>query len=303
MITFWRIIKAGFTNFVRNGVLSFASTTIMVLTLLTLSTFFILNVALTSGIEAIQNKIDVSAYLNDSAKEQQILELQNKLASLSEVKSVKFVSKDEALERYKIQNAGRKELLESLEGIDNPLPASLEVKVYDPAKLEQVTSVFDEDGAKELVRKVSYKENKVVIDKLFSATEFIKRIGIGATLVFGLVALIIVYNTIRIAIFSQKDDIEIMKLVGATNWFIRGPFIFEGVLYGVIATIISMLALSALLFYSGPAMNNYFGGVGVDTTNYLQSNVPMIFLMQLGIGILIGISSSLLALRKYLKLR
>ncbi len=303
MISIWRVIKAGFINFVRNGVLSFASTTIMVLTLLTLSIFFIVNVALTSGIEAIQNKIDISAYLNDTATEKQVLDLQNRIAALPEVKSVKYVSKDEALERYKIQNANKKELLDSLEGIENPLPASLEVKVYDPSKLDQMTAIFDQEGTKELVRKVSYKENKLVIDKLFKATQFIKNIGLAATAVFGMVALIIIYNTIRIAIFSQRDDVEIMKLVGATNWFIRGPFVLEGLMYGIIATIISMLALSVLLFYAGPAINNYFGDVGVDTTNYLRQNVPLIFAMQLGIGIFIGITSSLLALRKYLKLR
>ncbi len=301
MITMWRIIKAGFTNFVRNGVLSFASTTIMVLTLLSLSTFLIVNIALTTGIQAIQEKIDVSAYLNDTAKEEDILDLQKVIADSSDVKSVKYVSKDEALIRYKEQNKNNQKLLESLEGIDNPLPASLEVKVYDPAKLEQVTKVFEEDNYKGLIRKVSYKENKIVIDKLFSATEFIKKVGIGATTAFALITLIIVFNTIRIAIFSQKDDIEIMRLVGATNWFIRGPFILEGALYGIIATIITMISLAAILYYTGPSLTNYFGGVGSDVNSYLYNNVVVILLVQLGIGIIIGVTSSWLALRKYLK--
>jgi cell division transport system permease protein len=302
MIGFWRVIKNGILNFVRNGVLSFASTTIMVLTLLTLSVFFIVNIVLNTGIEAIQNKIDVSAYLQDTAKETQIIELQNKLASLSEVKSVKYVSKQEALERYKQQNVNNQKLLESLQGIDNPLPASLEVKVYDPSKLDLVTKTFDEDPYKPLVRKVSYKENKIVIDKLFSATEFIKKVGVGATIIFALVALVIVYNTIRIAIFSQSNDIEIMRLVGATNWYIRGPFVFEGALYGIIATIISMIALGAILFYTGPALGNYFGGVGTDVTSYLYDNAITILLLQLAIGVAIGVISSMLALRKYLKI-
>lgn len=301
MISVWRMLKAGFINFIRNGVLSFASTTIMVLTLLSLSIFLIVNVALTTGIKAIQEKIDISAYVNDTAKQEQVLELQNKLANLPEVRSVKYVSKDEALARYKEQNKNNPKLLESLEGIENPLPASLEVKVYDPSKLDQVTSVFDEKNFKPLVRKVSYKENKLVIDKLFKATEFIKKIGIVATSAFGFVAIIIVFNTIRIAIFSQKDDIEIMRLVGATNWFIRGPFILEGALYGIIATVITMIALAAILYYAGPALTSYFGGVGADVNSYLYNNVLLIFFAQLGIGITIGISSSWLALRKYLR--
>lgn len=302
MISFLRIVRNGFVNFIRNGVLSFASTTIMVLTLLTLSLFFITNIVLNTGIDAIQNKIDVSSYLQDTAKESEIIALQTKLASLSEVKSVKYVSKQEALERYKQQNANNQKLLESLQGIDNPLPASLEVKVYDPSKLDQVTKIFDEEQYKPLVRKVSYKENKIVIDKLFSATEFIKKVGIGATIVFALVALIIIYNTIRIAIFSQSNDIEIMRLVGATNWYIRGPFVMEGVLYGIIATVISMIALGAILYYTGPSLGNYFGGVGTDVTTYLYNNSITIFFLQLAIGILIGTASSMLALRRYLKI-
>lgn len=301
MITLYRILKQGLSNFVRNGVLSFASTTIMVLTLLSLSLFFIVNITLTAGIQSIQEKIDISAYLQDTASEAQIIDLQNKLAGVAEVRSVKYVSKDEALERYKKQNVNNPKLLESLNGIDNPLPASLEVKVYDPSKLDQVTRVFEEEANKPLVRKVSYKENKIVIDKLFKATEFIKKIGIVATSAFGAVTLVIVFNTIRIAIFSQRDDVEIMKLVGATNWFIRGPFILEGVLYGVIATMISMIALASILYYAGPALSTYFGGVGSNVTDYLNANTGLIFIIQLAIGILIGTTSSWFALRKYLK--
>jgi cell division transport system permease protein len=301
MITLYRILKAGFVNFIRNGVLSFASTTIMVLTLLCLSLFFIVNVALNTGIKTIQEKIDVSAYLDDSAKESQILDLQSNLANIPEVRAVKYVSKSEALDRYRTQNANNPKLLESLQGIDNPLPASLEIKVYDPSKLDQVTQVFDQDKYKPIVRKVSYKENKAVIDKLFSATNFIKKVGIGATTAFALVAIVIVFNTVRIAIFSQKDDIEIMRLVGATSWYIRGPFILEGALYGVIATIITMIALAAVLYYTGPALGNYFGGAGSDVTTYLYNNVWLIFGIQISIGILIGTLSSGLALRKYLK--
>lgn len=301
MITILRILKNGFLNFIRNGLLSFASTTIMVLTLLCFSLFFILNVALTTGIKAIQEKIDISAYLQDSAKEKQILDLQNDLANQSDVKTVKFVSKQEALERYKAQNTGNQKLLESLSDLDNPLPASLEVKVYNPEKLDSMTKIFEEDKYKPIVRKVSYKENKAVIDKLFRATEFIKKVGILATAAFGVVALIIIFNTIRIAIFSQRDDIEIMQLVGATNWYIRWPFIIEGALYGIIATIVSMIALAAILYYTGPTLSNYFGGVGSDISNYLYNNALAIFGTQLFVGVSIGMISSWLAMRKYLR--
>lgn len=301
MITMWRIIKNGFSTFVRNGVLSFASTTIMVLTLISLSTFFIINIALNTGISSIQEKIDLSAYLKDDAPEAEVLNLQTELASFSEVQTVKYVSKDEALSRYKEQNKNNPKLLESLEGLENPLPASIEVKVSDPQYIEKVAETFDKEPYKNLVTKVSYKENKVVIDRLVNATKFIQRIGILATSAFGIVSLIIIFNTIRIAVFSQKNDIEIMKLVGATNWFIRGPFVLEGALYGIIGTIISMIGLAAILYYATPAIGNYFGESGSGVTNYLYDNVWLIFGIQLVIGVLIGVVSSVLALNRYLK--
>jgi cell division transport system permease protein len=297
----WRIIKNGFSTFIRNGVLSFASTTVMVLTLLSLSTFFIINVALNTGIESVQEKIDLSAYLMDEAPEEQVLLLQSELADFSEVESVKYVSKEEALDRYKEQNKNNQKLLESLEGLENPLPASMEVKVTDPQYIERVAATFDKEEYKIFVSKVSYKENKIVIDRLVNATKFIQRIGISATSAFGIVSLIIIFNTIRIAVFSQKNDIEIMKLVGATNWFIRGPFILEGALYGIIGTIISMIGLAAILYYTAPAVSSYFGDSGSGVTNYLYGNVWLIFGIQLAIGILIGVSSSTLALNRYLK--
>jgi cell division transport system permease protein len=186
--------------------------------------------------------------LADEASETDVLKLQSEIADFEEVVTVKYVSKDEALERYKEQNINNQKLIESLDGIDNPLPASVEVKVTDPTYIEEVASVFDREDFEPIVNKVSYKENKIVIDKLVNATNFIQKIGIGATLAFALVSLVIIFNTIRIAVFSHKNDIDIMKLVGATNWYIRGPFIIEGALYGVIGTLVSMVALSALLF-------------------------------------------------------
>lgn len=301
MITLGRIIKNGFITFFRNGVLSFASTTVMVLTLLSLSAFFIVNVALNAGIKSVQEKIDLSAYLSDEAEEDVVLNLQNEIANYEEVDVVKFVSKEEALERYKEQNKSNQKLIDSLEGLDNPLPASIEVKVSNPEYIDDVASVFDKEEYVALVSKVSYKENKLVIDKLVRATNFIQTVGIAATLAFAIISLIIIFNTIRIAVFSQKQDIEIMKLVGATNWYIRGPFIVEGALYGVIGTLISMIALAALLYYSTPTISQYFGEAGSGVSTYLYDNVWLIFVVQLLIGVAIGILSSWLALGKYLK--
>ncbi len=301
MHSFIRMIKSGFSSFIRNGWLSVASITVMVLTLLTLSIFFILNIVLNTGIKTIQDKIDISVYLNDNIQQSQVIDLQNNLAGMSEVKSINYISKDEALTKFKEQNKDNQKLLDSINGIDNSLPASLEIKVYDPGKLDKITTVIDAAVYKPIVMKISYQQNKEIIDKLFRATNITRQIGIIITIAFTLVSLIIIFNTVRIAIFSRMEEIEIMKLVGATPGFIKGPFLIEGTLYGIIATLISMLILSSILYFAAPAVANYIGGVGDSISNFLRDNILEVLLIQLGVGIFIGVFSSWLAIRKHLR--
>jgi cell division transport system permease protein len=298
----FRITKEGFSNFVRNGWLSVASITIMVLTLLTMSLFIIINIVLNTGIKTIQDKIDISVYLKDEAKQTQIIDLQNDLSKIPNVKTIKYTSKDDALGKYKEQNKDNPVLLESLKNQEsNPLPASLEVKVYDPNKLDDLTTYFEKDSIKPLVEKVSYKENKAVIDKLFKATQFTKQIGLAATVAFTATSLVIIFNTVRMAIFTRREEIEIMKLVGATPGFIKAPFLVEGALYGIISTIIAMVTLASILYFSAPAMVKYFGGVGNNVSGFLRENFLLILLAQVAVGVTIGVISSMLAIRKHLQ--
>ena len=296
-----RLLKAGLSNFFRNGWLSLASVTIMVLTLITMSMFLIVNMVLNTGIQTIQDKIDISVYLTDNIQQSQVIDLQNELSKMDEVKNIKYVSKDEAMARYTEQNKDNPKLLESLKDTENPLPASLEIKVFDPGKLDQMTALLDGDKYKPLIHKVSYKENKQIIDNLFKATRFTQNIGLAATLAFMLTALVIIFNTIKIAIFARKEEIDIMKLVGATPWYIKGPFLVEGAIYGIASALISLLLLSTLLYFMAPTLVHYFGGVGNDASGFLRDNLILLVVAQLAVGITIGVVSSYLAIRKYLK--
>jgi len=301
MHSFIRMVKSGFSSFIRNGWLSVASITVMVLTLLTLSVFFILNIVLNTGIKTIQDKIDISVYFKDDVKQSVVIDIQNELANMSEVRSIKYTSKQDAIDKFKEQNKGNQALLDSINDPTFSLPSSLEVKVFDTSKLDQITSIVEKDVYKASVEKISYKENKQIIDKLFRATNLTKQIGVIITIAFTLVSLVIIFNTVRIAIFARMEEIEIMKLVGATPWFIKGPFLIEGMLYGVISTIISMLVLSSILYFAAPAIANYIGGVGDNISNFLRENIFQVLLIQLGVGIGIGVFSSWLAIRKHLK--
>jgi cell division transport system permease protein len=302
MQSFLRVLKSGFSSFFRNGWLSVASITVMILTLMTLSTFFVINVALGTGVKAIQDKIDMSVYLKDNAKQANVIDLQEALAGLSEVKSVKYISKDEAMARFKQQNSNNKALLDSLNQVGNSLPASLEIKVNNPDKLDAINSVLTQDKYKPSIDKVSYADNKDIIQRLLRATNFTKELGIGITIVFTIVSLVIIFNTIRIAIFARMEEIEIMKLVGATPNFIKGPFLIEGAIYGLVATIFSMLIMTAVMYFAAPAVIKYFSDAGASLTDFIEHNLLIIALAQLLFGLAIGIFSSWLAIRKHLKL-
>ncbi len=303
MQAFIRVFKAGVSSFFRNGWLSVASITVMVLTLLTLSMFFVINMALGTGIKTIQDKIDMSVYLKEDVKQSVVIGMQNDLANLPDVKSIKYISKDDALAKFKKQNANNKALIESIDSIGNSLPASLEIKVYNPDKLNSISDILAQNKYKIAIDKISYQDNKAIIQNLLKATNFSREVGIGITVVFTIVSLVIIFNTVRIAIFSRMEEIEIMKLVGATPNFIKGPFLIEGAIYGFVATFISLTIMSSLLYFAAPALANYFSDAGTSLTDYMRNNVVIITFAQLVIGFAIGVFSSWLAIRKHLRLQ
>ena len=301
MVTVGRIFKAGLRNFMRNAWLSTAATAVMTVTLTIVLSSFIANNALTATIKGIVNKIDVSIYLKDSATKEQIDQLQDRLAKVDNVASVRYVSKLDALERYREQNKNNKKLLEAVTEEDNPLPASLEVKAKDPKKLEPIEQVVNERDVKPLVSEFSYEgDRKATIDRIISASNFIRTAGLVSSIIFVIISILIIFNTIRMAIFTRREEIEIMKLVGATKWFIRGPFLFEAGLYGAIAAVLAMLMCYSLVVAGGPRLATY---IDVDSVIALFKNNPItILLAELAIGVMIGVTSSLLAMARYLKL-
>lgn len=301
MITFLRVIKAGFINFIRNGWLSLASITIMVLTLFTVATFLILNIVLSAGIVEVQDKMDISVYFNEGVKEKQILEIQEDLSLLSEVKSISYVSKEDALEKMKKTFANNEKILEPLKD-DNPLPASLGVKVYKVEDFDTVALVLEGKDYKPLLHNVSYKNNEKIIKRLYIATNFLRRAGWVIASLFTVTSLIIIFNTVRMAIYARKEEIEVMQLVGATKWFIKGPFIVEGMIIGLLSAALSSSVIIPAIRYAAPKIDSYLGtGLSGSITMYVNENLSSVIFAQLGIGILIGTLSSYFAIRKYLK--
>lgn len=304
MITLWRIMQSGFRNFMRNAWLSTAATVVMVVTLSFLLVSFIANMSLTATIKGVVGKIDVSIYLKDSTTLEQTKDLQQRLSKVENVQSIEYISKDEALKRFRQQVKNDPKLLGAVNEVSNPLPASFAVKTFDPKKLQPIVAFASQSDVKPFLdsqQPITYAgDRKAAIDRIVRVSNFIKNTGLGASLLFMVISVLIIFNTIRMAIFSRREEIEIMRLVGATNWFIRGPFLFEASLYGVIAAFVAVSLTYGLIRVSGAKIASYIDFA--STMNFFSANALSIVIISIVIGVGIGIVSSLLAMTRYLKL-
>ncbi len=302
-----RIVKTAAQNFIRNAWLSVAAMAVMVITLGIVLFSIIANATFTNTIKQITDRIDISVYLKDSVTEQQRTELVGDIKQLGNIREVNYVSKDDALEVYKKANTDNPDLLAAISQTDNPLPASLQIKPTDPNRIEEIRTFLEKPEIKELQSdETSYSgERKTAIDNITTATRLIQRIGIIGIVVFAIVSMLIIFNTIQMAIFNRRDELTIMRLLGASTWFIRGPFIFETIYYGIVSAVISVALCNALFIITSSAFGaSSLGLLDIDFANdYFARNFWLILLLQLLIGIFIGAASSFIATRRYLKFK
>ncbi len=300
LTTLNRIIKSGLINFWRNGWLSTATVLIITIALITWTSVFLLNVVLTSVLDVLAEKVDVSVYFNLDTKEPDILALKSKLESLKEVASVEYVSTDQALEIFKNRHTNDDVLLKSIQELgDNPLEASLNILAKDSAQYATIASFLNQDQFKNIIGNVNYTENKVVIDRLNNIIRVLRESGLMAGLILAFIAFLVAFNTVRLAIYSSREEITVMKLVGASNWFVRGPFIIEGVLHGMIASAFSFMVIIPGIGFLGPKLFNFLPEVNL--MNYIGNNFWSLLLFQTLGGIILGVFSSWVAIRKYLR--
>lgn len=295
-----RNIRQGFINFWRNGWVSLATVLVMVLTLFVVGALFFSNVLLTSALQSLEDKVDISVYMKTSAGEPDILSLRSELEKLAEVKSVEYVSREEALDQFQELHKENALITQSLDELgDNPLGANLNVKAKDPRQYEAISRFLEAPSFANTIDKINYRQNQLIIERLTGLLNASRALGLGITVVFSFIAILVAFNTIRLAIYTSRDEISIMRLVGATNSYIRGPFLVEGIIHGVISSLITALAFFPLAAWLGPKADRFFGGPNLY--HYYISNFLIIFLMLLAIGVLLGVISSFIATRRYLK--
>lgn len=300
-----RVVKAGLLNFWRNALVSLSAIFVMTVALFVIGSTMLLSVFLQSSLVEIKNKVDINVYFNPDATETEIFTMKRLLEKIPEVAKVEYVSREQAIENFKIRHENDYLMTQALSELaDNPLGAILTIKAKDPSQYEAIAGhVKDEQDAptsgSNSIYSVNYGKNKIVIDRLTAITEGVERVSVAILLLLVAIAIVITFNTIRLAIYISRDEIAVMRLVGASNTFVRGPFIVEGIMYGVVAAIVATGLLYPVTYWLEGATENFYGGT--DLFVYYISNLNQILSVLLLVGMSLGAVSSFLAVRRYLK--
>lgn len=307
LTTFWRIIHTGIVNFMRNVTLAIAAIAVMVVTLTIVLFSVITNATFENTIAQITNKIDISVFLKDDTTPEQTQKLLKDIKALPNVKSVTYLSKEAALKKYIAQNAGNQQLLTAISVSSNPLPATIQIKPKDLNQIGDIKTFLTKPTVIVLQSdQPSYSgDRKEAIDKITHATNILREIGIITVAVFTVICALIIFNTIQMAIFNRRDEIQIMRLLGASTNYIRGPFIVESAIYGVLSAVFSILIINAAFLASNSALEA--SSLGLLDINYANQFFDAHFLQLLGaqliLGILLGATSATIATRRYLKFK
>ncbi len=303
-ISIKRIIKSGFFGFWRNGFVSFSSVLVMIITLVVIASTIFLSAILNTSLQEIKNKVDINVYFVRTASEENILSLKKSLEVLPEVKlPVEYVSRADALADFRKRHENDQFTIQALDELgDNPLGASLNIKAKEPSQYQGIAEFLQnkEAGENSIIDKINYYQNKDAIDTLTKMINSANKLGFWITLFLVIVSILITFNTIRLAIFMSKDEIAVMRLVGASRLYIRGPFVVSGAIYGFISALITLVCFFPLTLWLGGVTEEFF--VGLNVFAYYIANFPQIFAILVGSGVFIGAVSSFLAVRRHLKL-
>jgi len=295
-----RITRFGWQSFLREGSLNLATVFVIVVTIGLFTFLFVSQGIVDHLIDGIKDKIDISVYLNPESSRDDIIDARDRLSELPAVKSVTFLSNDEVLEEFKNRHVNDPVILESLEVVgSNPFYASLNIRAQNTNEYASILTLLNSATFEDVVYKVDYLEKKTVIDKLSEFIANVNNVGLVSAIILAIVAVLVAFNTIRVAIYDASREISIMRLVGSPNKFIRGPFIVQGIINGTIAAIASCLLFLLVVNILDVRINNITNGF--DLKQWWLSNLGIIIMFQLASGIALGSVSSLIAIRKYLK--
>ena len=299
-----RVFRSGFIGFWRSAYVSLASIFVITVALFVIGTTMLLDQLLTVSLTNIQSKVDINVYFVTSAEESDIMALKTKVESLPDVAEVRYTSREDALTEYRLKNQNDSVAMQALEELgENPLGATIAIRARETSQYESIARFLDEQKAQEasqtpLIDEVNYAANKESIETLTNIINAVERASTITMIVLIFAAVLITFNTIRLAIYTAREEISVMRLVGARNAFIRGPFMLQGVMYGVIAGVLALAILYPIMIWIGPATAEFFE---FDLYAYFVSNFSSLFATIVGIGVALGLVSSILAITRYLR--
>ena len=301
---FKRIIRSGFLNFWRNGFVSLASILVITITLFIIGSLIFFSAVMDFSLEELRSKVDINVYFISSASEESIGALKSDLEALPEVKLVTYTSRDEALLQFKTRHENDFLTLQALEELgENPLGASLNIRAKETSQYESIARFLEDAqalaaGATPIVDSINYHQNKIAIDRLTRIIDGAQMLGAAIIIIMAIISAVIVFNTIRLAIYTSREEIGVMRLVGANSWYIRGPFLVEGLMYGFLSSIIALTIFYPVTAWLGRATERFFGGINVF--DYYLDHFGEIFLIIVSTGIFLGAISRYIATRRYL---
>ncbi len=301
-----RIIKTGSKSFARNGSVSVASTLVMTVTLSVITSLIFVGALLQSTLQGIKEKVDINVYLESSATDSQAESLRTALDERPDVALVTYTTAEEVLAAFRARHEGNPLIVDALDEVGgNPLEASINIRAVDPSQYQAIADFIQEknvsgENTRNIVKKISYLDNKEAIDTLSRIISSSERLGIIIAIFFIIISILITFNTVRLAIYTSKDEIAVMRLVGASSRYIKGPFVIIGILYGFISSVITLAIFYPITYSLGNLTYNL--GTGMNVFTYYLANFMQITVIVIVTGVVLGMISSYLAVKKYIKL-
>lgn len=297
-----RTTQFAFQNVWRNLWLSFITIFILFLTTMSITLVAGLSIIGQQAISAIQDEVNIDLYFYDYVREEQILDAKGYLETQPEVSDVIYVSQEDAEADFRATHADDADILNALDQLEgNVLPASLVVRAQSIEEYPTIIERFETSEFQEFVDRTDYSDNQEIISYITQVTSRAYQIGAGVSLLLVVIAVIVIFNTIRITIYSHREEVGIMKLVGATNWFVRAPFILESVLIAVISALATIAVFGLLLYFSDPMITSFFAGYDFSIYQFFLENIGAFILFELAGAALLSVVSSMIAITRHLR--
>lgn len=301
MRLFWRVVKFALQDLGRNFGLSLMTVCILILMLLSVNVLWSVDTVTKEAVKLVKNQINVSLYFKPETTDKEVAEVKKYLGQFPEVTDLTSVSREEVLAEFRQKHDLSSDVLSALDELgDNPFGQTLIVKTREPEDYARIMSALDVPEYENMIESKSFEGHEEGIDKIQNITNRVEKLGYGLSVLFALISFMIIFNTIRVAIYTHRVEISIKRLVGASSWFIRGPYIVESVIFTVISVGLTAVIMFLALRWIDPYLAVVFTN-GFNLTNYYNSNILTLFGLQAAAVLLLTILSSFLAMRRQLK--